>query len=240
MMNDFTAEALNRLNQMFYEQVGESFDATRGQAWRGWLPVLEHLQAPLTVLDVGCGNGRFAVFLAESLPGNAPIHYVGVDSSAYLLERAQESCAHHQRLQATFIQQDIVMEALPEIEVDCVALFGVLHHIPGKARRLALMRALAQRVRPGGLLAFACWRFYEYERFRKHIRPMPEGWQIEAGDYLLNWGKHETALRYCHYTNDAEMDELVEATGLTQVAAYRADGFSNAVNAYRLLRRELR
>ncbi len=239
MMNDFTADALNRLNQAFYVQVGESFDSTRGQAWRGWQPVLPHISAPLTVLDVGCGNGRFAVFLAEALPGNSPIQYYGVDSSAYLLERARENCARYERLHVTFIQQDIVANPLPEVDADCVALFGVLHHIPGKARRLAFMNALSKRVRANGLLAFACWRFYEYERFRKHIRPMPEDWQVEAGDYLLSWGKHESALRYCHYADDAEISDLVNATGLKQIAAYRSDGFSNGVNAYRLLRREL-
>ncbi|MBE2183081.1 MAG: methyltransferase domain-containing protein [Anaerolineae bacterium] len=238
MMNDFTADALNRLNQTFYAQVGESFDATRGQAWRGWQPLLQYLHAPLTVLDIGCGNGRFALFLAESLPEDAPIRYIGVDSSAYLLDRARESCEQHGRLQTQFIQGDIVSGEIPEIEADCVALFGVLHHIPGRDRRLALVQTLAKRVRPGGILAFACWRFYEYERFRKHLQPMPEGWQVEAGDYLLNWGKHETALRYCHYADDAEIAELVKAAGLNQIAAYRADGFSNAINAYRLLRRE--
>lgn len=238
MMNDFTADALNRLNQTFYEQVGESFDATRGQAWRGWQPITAHLTAPLTVLDIGCGNGRFAAFLAESLPGDAPIAYIGLDSSAYLLERARENCARHARLQATFIHQDILAGDLPAQEADCVALFGVLHHIPGRSRRLALIQSASARVRPGGILAFACWRFYEYERFRKRIKPMPTGWQVETGDYLLDWGSHQSALRYCHYADDAEIGALASATALTQIAAYRADGFSNAVNAYRLLRRE--
>jgi SAM-dependent methyltransferase len=118
-----------------------------------------------------------------------------------------------------------------------VALFGVLHHIPGAARRRDLVRALAAQVRPGGLLAFTSWRFYEYPRFRSRIIPFPPGLDVEANDYLLDWRRGEHAVRYCHYIDDAEQADLIAAAGLMPVTAYRADGESGSMNSYVVLRR---
>jgi hypothetical protein len=124
-------------------------------------------------------------------------------------------------------------------------LFGVLHHIPGGERRRNLLRTLAQCVAPGGLLAFTCWRFYEYPRFRERIVP----WQdelalaVEPHDYLLDWRQGNTddtnnaPLRYCHYIDNAEHAQLVDATGLVEIDTYRADGFTGDVNCYSLLQK---
>src|SRR5664279_238076 len=86
-MDDLTIRTLNDLNRRFYETVAADFDATRQTAWQGWDPLVRYLKPPLTVLDVGCGNGRFGVFLADRL-GKTGLHYHGIDSSAILLGRA--------------------------------------------------------------------------------------------------------------------------------------------------------
>jgi tRNA (uracil-5-)-methyltransferase TRM9 len=111
----------------------------------------------------------------------------------------------------------------------------VMHHIPGYAERQIFMQKLAQRVKSGGLLAFACWRFYEYERFRRRIVPWPDDITVEAGDYLLDWRRGETALRYCHYTDDAEHAALITASGMREILTYRADGQTGDANRYSLL-----
>ena len=63
------------------------------------------------------------------------------------------------------------------------------------------------------MLAFACWRFYEYARFRARIVPWPEdlAGRVEPGDHLLDWRRGERALRYCHHVDEAEQAELVAA-----------------------------
>lgn len=232
-MDDATIDHLNAINRAFYAQVAGDFDATRGSAWRGWerlLPYLPTPETPLTVLDVGCGNGRFGIFLQERV---GAIDYHGIDSSPALLDRARIALPD-----AVLEMRDIVENPPDAGQYDLVALFGVLHHVPGADRRLALIQALADRVAPSGLFAFTAWRFCEYPRFRSKIVAWDAGIQTEPGDYLLDWRQGERALRYCHYVDDAENQRLVEASGLKLVATYRDDGFTGDVNLYTILKRE--
>jgi len=243
-MDAATITRLNQINRDFYRITADEFDQTRGEAWPGWERLLPYLRAPLSVLDVGCGNGRFGVFLYDNLvgamgePSQQPqINYHGIDSNAALLGHAWKALENLPGINVTLEERDIV-ENPPDVGAyDLVALFGVLHHIPGYTERQALMRQLAERVKPGGLLAFACWRFYEYERFRGRIVPWPQDIQVEPGDYLLDWRRGTPALRYCHYVDDAEHAALVEATGMREILSYRADGQSGDANRYSILRR---
>jgi len=263
-MDEATVRRLNAINRQFYATVADDFDATRGQAWAGWerlaayiqpLPPTsspggegENRQVPLSplpefgegpgvgsgekaisVLDVGCGNGRFGVFLREKL---GTVTYHGLDNSAALLAKARISLPD-----AILEERDIVEHPPDTGTYALVVLFGVLHHLPGAEQRTTFMRALAERVRPGGLLVFTAWRFYEYPRFRDRIVPWEADVQVETGDYLLDWRRGARALRYCHYVDDAEADQLSTATGLERVAQYRADGFTGAVNLYVVLRK---
>ncbi|MBC7810451.1 MAG: class I SAM-dependent methyltransferase, partial [Burkholderiales bacterium] len=231
-MDDTTVRRLNDINREFYRITAADFDQTRQQAWPGWerlLPYLDVSSQALSVLDVGCGNGRFGLFLASSVgAAHEPplrILYHGIDNNAALLSRAQHSLAALPNISSTLEERDIVdgyiVEDLPSTgRYDLVALFGVLHHVPDFERRKTLLRTLAERVRPGGVLAFACWRFYEELRWRERITPWPDDLadKVEAGDYLLDWRRGETALRYCHYVDDAEHAALIAATGLNEVA----------------------
>jgi 2-polyprenyl-3-methyl-5-hydroxy-6-metoxy-1,4-benzoquinol methylase len=234
-MNHATIEYLNAINCQFYETTAADFDQTRGRAWAGWQKLGDYLQAPLSVLDPGCGNGRFGLFLAETLAGQ--IDYHGIDSNAQLLRYAQNTLEAIENISATLTEQDIITEALRAEEYDLVVLFGVIHHIPGAENRKSFMKDLAQHVKSGGILCFAAWRFYEYERFRERLVDWDEAIQVEQHDYLLDWRRGEQALRYCHYVDDAEHQQLIAATGLTEITTYRADGSDNVMNCYTVLRR---
>jgi tRNA (uracil-5-)-methyltransferase TRM9 len=240
-MDEATARRLNGINRAFYEATASKFHATRGAAWRGWERVIKFVgkgsedqpSESLTVLDVGCGNGRFGVFLAEQ--GKLPLTYHGLDSNAALLDFARRDLATFEGVAARLEAFDLMEDRLPDEQYDCVVLFGVMHHVPGAARRLALMRELARRVKTGGILAFACWRFYEYPRFRERIVAWGDDDNVEVHDYLLDWRQGERALRYCHYVDDAEHAALVATAGLREVDTYRADGESGNANRYSIL-----
>jgi tRNA (uracil-5-)-methyltransferase TRM9 len=256
-MDAATIARLNQINRDFYRVTADEFDQTRGESWPGWERLLPHLHTPLSILDVGCGNGRFGLFLAESLNpkshdsspplyevgrglgggDHAPLIYHGIDSSPALLNHARVALENIPSIRWTLEARDIVENPPDSGDYDLVVLFGVLHHIPGYAERQIFMRKLAERVKSGGLLAFACWRFYEYERFRQRIIPWPDEITVEPGDYLLDWRRGETALRYCHYADDAEHAALLAASGMREILTYRADGQTRDANRYSLLQK---
>ncbi len=232
-MDEHTVKRLNQINREFYRITAENFDATRGRPWPGWDRLLPHLRTPLTVLDVGCGNGRFGLFLHDHYPTTLTYH--GLDSNPALLEKARTALSE---VEVRLSLCDVI-EQPPDIGTyNVVALFGVLHHVPGRDQRRDFVQKLAERVAPGGLLVFSAWRFYEYERFRERIVPWPDDFQVEPGDYLLDWRRGAAALRYCHYVDDAEHAALIAASGLRNVETYRADGFTGDVNCYSLLKRD--
>ncbi len=236
-MRELTRRRLNAINQDFYRRTAADFDATRQGAWAGWRQLYAALERPLrSTLDIGCGNGRFARFLAEKQ--STPFVYHGVDSSRELLARARHSLAAAPQIQAQLIERDILLGGLPPQGAQLVVLFGILHHVPGGGARRQLLAAAAKRVQPGGWLAFSAWRFMEDERLRRRVLPWDDGIEVEAGDYLLDWRRGERALRYCHYINDAEHQRLISATGLKPLADFRADGAGGALNRYSLLKKE--
>ena len=235
-MDEATRQHLNAINRDFYRATAADFSATRQRAWAGWQRLLTAVGLPVaSVLDIGCGNGRFARFLAGQQ--RQAFAYHGIDNCAELLAAAQRQLADTSQLQSTLIEWDVVLHGLAGPPAQLVALFGLLHHVPGARQRRDLLRAAARSVLPGGALVFAAWRFYEAERFRRRILPWAAGIAVEKHDYLLDWRRGARALRYCHYIDDSEHAQLIEATGLRVIDDYRADGAEGDLNRYTILRK---
>jgi SAM-dependent methyltransferase len=252
-MDEKTVRALNAINRCFYRDRAAEFSATRQEAWPGWqriAPLLREIPVgrDVHVLDVGCGNGRFAEFLALALPErHATTHYLGIDASAPLLAavRARKlPLAEVATRQADLVGAGVA-ELLARRRFSLIAVFGVLHHIPGHRNRRALLEDLAQHLEPGGLMALAFWRFGESPRLRGKLRSWAE-WNVsaeepidesrlEAGDQLLAWGPGGQSVRYCHFADAGEIRRLVEATSLRTLATYTDDGRERDLNRYFVL-----
>jgi SAM-dependent methyltransferase len=238
------------MNRKFYRVTVQNFDESRGRFWAGWkrlialhavVEMMQRLAAegkPLRVLDLGCGNGRFGRFLGKSL--TMPIVYHGVDNNATLLDRAADDLRAYPTVTATLELRDIVDDPPDAGAYDLVVLFGVVHHMPGAAYRRELVCKLAERVDAGGVFVLTAWCFYEYERFREKIVAWPSDLEREQGDYLMDWRRGHDAnsiLRYCHYVDAEEQAILAAATGLAEIASFRADGHTDDINRYSVLQR---
>ncbi len=254
-MDTETRRRLNALNHVFYQAVAAQFSDSRRHPWPGWERVLACLQrtrpdsgaGALSVLDVGCGNGRFAHFLADRR--SAPLRYLGVDASPALLAIAHEE-TRGLNLAALDLQRLDVLdgqpgEHLPAGPFDLVVGFGLLHHIPGFATRRAVVRALLERLAPSGLVAVTAWRFGDSPRFAKRrvswdsynrdaAQPIDQS-QLEDGDHLLAFGEPATSPRYCHHSSDEELQRLVTALPGRLVECFDADGREGDLNRYLVL-----
>jgi SAM-dependent methyltransferase len=100
------------------------------------------------VLEVGVGSGRTAIPTAL-----AGLRVVGVDSSPRMLELAARKAGPH-ALELELVRGD--MRNLPDLGTFALVTvpFRTFLHLRDDGERLAVLRALHARLRPGGTLAF--------------------------------------------------------------------------------------
>jgi SAM-dependent methyltransferase len=250
-VNQQTVSTLNAINRDFYEKSAEDFSATRQRPWRGWTRLLAHIEtkAPkLEVLDIGCGNGRFARFLKEHV--SSSFDYVGIDMSKPALEIARRQVSDLP--EAQWLEHDIVAVDTgnflpPEARrpFSLIVAFGLFHHLPGVEQREGLIAELARRLDHQGILAISFWQFARFERFKKKMVPWKEFnkdtgiWvdpsDLEAGDTILTWGGPTPAYRFCHFMEMEEISRLLATQPLEIVTDYHDDGAGRNLNHYFVL-----
>jgi SAM-dependent methyltransferase len=238
LMTPETARALARINAEFYRVHARLFASKRDRPWPGMRRVLDALPAPpRSVLDVGCGHGRFAQLLRERGVATA---YRGVDASAELLALARERGDLVPG--ARFARVDVIEDAaaIPSGPFELIGVFGVIHHVPGEPARVALLRALAERLAPGGTLAVAFWRTSADEDPARRVpweRAGIDARELEPGDRLLRFDVDERVVRFSHFADEAELTRLARALPLPLAQRFDADGAGGIANAYLLWRR---
>lgn len=281
-----TIDFLRQVNNDFYARCAPSFSASRNAPWVGWCSCLEAAQdcgavrlcdgpgvhlydrataqpgairkgAPVRVLDVACGNMRFAAFLREELRGRQ-IDYFAVDDCAGLVPHLPED----EGFSTCFQNLDIIGElavgvglarAIDAEPCDLVGCFGFFHHVPSFELRVRLIDALLRKTASGGVVCASFWQFMGDEKFVKKA----EAWnskargelasagldvsQLETGDYFLGWQNEPGLWRYCHHFEELEIDALVAAAceggKAREVARFSADGKSSAMNRYVVLQK---
>lgn len=250
-------KALNQLNRDFYAQISEDFSETRNFSWQGWEKIIKYLpkKQSLQVLDIACGNGRFAEFLSKNLGDK--FTYLGLDNSKELLKIAQNKYQKQQ-----FNNFDLVKNYLKNGKIiletqekfDLIAIFGLSHHLASFALRSELLGSLKNNLSDSGIIAISNWQFAkEQNRFAKNtlnFKKILENqkinlWQkiklcwlllnLEKNDFLLDWRKGEKAnqvFRYCHQIDEAEMLQIAKENNLRLIDKFFADGKSNILNQY--------
>lgn len=192
---------------------------------------------PRSVLDVGCGHGRFAALVRERARGAS---YCGIDASQELLALARQRA--DLPASARFERVDVIAEpeAIPHGPFDLIGMFGVIHHVPGEAQRTALLRALASRLAPGGTLAVAFWRTSADESAEKRVpfaRAGVDERELEPGDRLLRFDTDPNVFRFAHFADEAELARVAGAVPCPLAERYDSDGSGGIANAYLLWRR---
>jgi len=251
-----TISKLNQLNQEFYQTTAQDFSDSRNYYWHGWYELIDILQTlklqtvksnkKIKVLDLGCGNARFAKFLKREARLHR-IEYHGVDNNSRLLDLAQKQMTQIRipnKLTKLDIVKSLVKNSLDQQlrnEYDLIVCFGILHHIPSFKLRKRLFKNLNSLLKDNAFLIITSWQFAKDERFEKKII-QPEqvdikAKELESDDYILDWQRGTPAYRYCHYTSEEEMHLLAKGSKLQLLDSFKADGKSKQLNLYAILKK---
>lgn len=249
-MTPETAARLAALNADFYARFGDDFGATRPRPNPGVQRVLARIPPGATVIDAGCGDAK----VGRRLTGG---RYLGLDSSAALLDRALEltraggrraarleagdlEAWEGRQLDLALAQFDVLgpeAARIPAGRADWVVAFALVHHIPGHDNRLTLLRRLAGWLRPGGRLAVSCWQPQRSPRAGRLIRPWAEAGLdangLEDRDLLLGWERRgRRGLRYVRVIDPEELAQLAGAAGLRIEDSFSDDGHARDLADY--------
>lgn len=254
-------KALNQLNQDFYAQISEDFSASRNFSWQGWTEIIKYLpkKNDLKVLDVACGNGRFVEFLGKKIHGS--FFYLGLDNSKELLKIAQNKFPKQEFQFFDLVKNYLINKKIifnTQEKFDLIVSFGLSHHLPSTKLREKFLQSLKSKLNKNGFIVISNWQFAaEQNRFQKNTLNWKKIiknskinlWQkikliflllnLEKNDFLLDWRKGEKveqAFRYCRHISEKEMIKLIEKSGLVMVNKFFADGKSQRLNQYFLLK----
>ena len=109
--------------------------------------IAQYLPASGTVLDLGCGFGLFALYMAIARPD---VSLTGIDLSSARIEQARSSARALGLTNVRFETGDL-RTWRPQAPTDTVYMLDVLHHVPIEAGD-ALIRGVHAVLRPGGRL----------------------------------------------------------------------------------------
>ncbi|HUF28749.1 MAG TPA: class I SAM-dependent methyltransferase [Gemmatimonadaceae bacterium] len=145
---------------------GFDFDAEYGANYdriiRQVVPAYDHLfpmvlallrdrvRRDARVLVTGVGSGSELVTFASAEPGWL---LTGVDPSAQMLAITRAKLAQRGVASRVTLHQGVTQELPPAAPFDAATLICVLHFHPDDGAKLELLRAIAERLRPGAPLA---------------------------------------------------------------------------------------
>ena len=231
------AQKIVALNHQFYQSFANDFSESRGRLQLGVLKVLERIPRKSSVLDLGCGNGKVVLQLADNdFQGS----YLGADFSLGLLDWAAKDMPGG--FQADFQELDLTSprwdDLLPRMKFEVILCFATFHHIPSRVLRSTLCRNIRNYIADEGVLYISAWQFIRSERLRKKILPWDtvgiSEHEVDDDDYLLDWQRGGSGIRYVHLFSSSELKELADSSGFKVVESFDSDGEGGNLGLYQV------
>jgi len=208
------AGPINQLMQAFRDGGGVPMEAYDPSAWEGisrftsgwfenlllpvWLPAMPEVLAKLEdgalVADVGCGQGKALIKLAQSFPRS---RFVGYDSFAPFIQQATSNALAAGVADRVRFEHREVSEGLPE-QYDVITTFDVVHDVVNPR---GLLRSIRNALRPGG--RYVCLEINSSDKLEENIG-------------LLGAFFYSCSVLYCMTTSLAHHGEGLGTTGIPE------------------------
>jgi len=233
-VDEYTRDHLLEINRDFYRIFAPDFSSTRQRLQPGVNNLIIRIASYHSILDLGCGNGE--LYRALFRKGYRGI-YAGIDFSSGLLNAApgEHNGAQFFKLDLSNPEWNIPLQ---QYRYQLVTAFSVLHHLPGEALRVNVLLQAARLLEPNGMMMLSVWQFLNSEKLRTRILDWDvvgiSTAQVDPDDYLLDWRKGGTGLRYVHHFTQSELVELAEITGFRVLETFLSDGENRQLGLYQI------
>lgn len=190
-----------------YDAIAESFSETRQTPWKGWNLIKKYFNKDVTVLDIGCGNGRLSEFFTYK-------EYTGVDISQNLIALAKK-----ERGNTKTQFQTGSFTKLPQEKFDRVISIAAFHHLPSSTARTQALKHIKSTLKEDGIFIFSVWNLlfnekYTWIRIKALLRSMFTLGIFHYRDLFIPWKKGlNKRKRYYYAFLQTEVKRLLEKTG---------------------------
>jgi ubiquinone/menaquinone biosynthesis C-methylase UbiE/DNA-binding transcriptional ArsR family regulator len=150
----------DRMRSFFDSMAGRmGKDYVPGKSWKSLAEALLRLMPPLTIADLGAGDGSFALLLSQRAA-----RVIAVDSSAKMLEFGRDQAVRHGIDNVEFRLGDMEEPQIEDATVDLVFFSQSLHHALHPERSV---KQAARILRSGGRIAILDLAKHRFEEARE-------------------------------------------------------------------------
>jgi ubiquinone/menaquinone biosynthesis C-methylase UbiE len=195
---DFEKQHVNNI----YDKIADHFDKTRFSCWnyvKSFLDSISITNNNLKICDVGCGNGKYMMYLKDKKINNNQIF--GCDMSTSLVKICTDK-------NLNVIQNDITKLSYKDNTFGFVICIAVLHHLSTEERRLKALSELVRITNKGGKMLITIWALNDSDEVNTKKQQITDNGKTQ--DVMVPWitsGKN-IGNRYYHMFKQDELELL--------------------------------
>ena len=178
-----------------------------GRSWKGFAQMLLSMVGPITVADLGAGEGTLSQLMARHAKA-----VIAVDNSEKMVEVGAHLAREHGFQNLEYRLGDIEEPPIEENSVDLAILSQALHHAGNPARAIAAAHRI---LKPGGRLALLDLLAHQFENARELYADLWLGFsEVQLDEMLRAAGFRDIDISVVDREPDSPHFQTVFATGV--------------------------
>jgi len=180
-----------------------------GRSWKGFAHMLLALAGPITVADLGAGEGTLSQMMARHAK-----KVIAVDNSDKMVEFGASLAREHGVGNLEYRLGDIEEPPIPDASVDLALLSQALHHASNPARAITAARRI---LKPGGRIAILDLLAHQFDSARELYADLWLGFsEVQLDEMLREAGFRDIEITVVDRESEAPHFQTVFATAVKE------------------------